>query len=146
MDDAFFRDLPALSDTRPNVDGMDHLEAEKPARHVQISARGPRADIAIDGTRIEPTSVRAYTVSHVAGEHPEFVLHAADREDVQWAGLARIAVADLPDPGPAAAVFLSAIDPQALERAALARPDLGAEPGSLTKAMLTQLTEWARGL
>ncbi|WP_436957987.1 hypothetical protein [Streptomyces sp. SudanB182_2057] len=55
-------------------------------------------------------------------------------------------MADLPDPGPAAAVFLDAIDPEALERAALARPDLGTEPYSLTKAMLTQLVEWARGL
>ncbi|MFF7092846.1 hypothetical protein ACFY9A_10675 [Streptomyces rubradiris] len=55
-------------------------------------------------------------------------------------------MADLPDPGPAAAVFLDAIDPEALERAALARPDLGTEPYSLTKAMRTQLVEWARGL
>ncbi|MGH3368871.1 MAG: hypothetical protein ACRDPR_02625, partial [Nocardioidaceae bacterium] len=100
----------------------------------------------IDGTRIEPRAVKAYTVSHLAGERAEVLLHVTDRNDTQWSGTARVAVADLPDPGPAAVVFLEAIDPEALERAALARPDLGTEPYSLTKAMLTQLGEWARGL
>ncbi|MFE1935239.1 hypothetical protein ACFW95_33665 [Streptomyces sp. NPDC059474] len=51
----------------------------------------------------------------------------------------------MPDPGPAAAVFLAAISAEELERAALARSDLGTEPYSLTNAMLTQLGEWARG-
>ncbi|OKJ55940.1 hypothetical protein AMK28_13805 [Streptomyces sp. CB02115] len=111
-----------------------------------ITTRGAGVDIDIDGKRIEPNAVKAYSVSHLAGEHPEVLLHVADRNDVQWSGTARVAVTDLPDPGPAAAVFLDAIDPEALERAALARPDLGTEPGSLTKAMLTQLGEWARGL
>ncbi|MGW3193172.1 hypothetical protein ACWDBD_00970 [Streptomyces sp. NPDC001118] len=125
---------------------MDHTTDKDAARRVAITARGERADIEIDGTRIDPSAVRAYSVSHFAGERPEVVLHVADRGDTQWSGLARVAVADLPDPGPAAAVFLEAIDPETLERAALARPDLGSEPYSLTKAMLTQLGEWARGL
>lgn len=111
-----------------------------------ITACGPKAEIEIDGARIEPSAVRAYSVSHFAGERPEIVLHVADREEAQWCGLARVAVADLPDPGPAAAVLLDAIDPEALERAALARADLGTELYSLTKAMLAQFGEWARGL
>ncbi|MGW3121360.1 hypothetical protein ACWDBW_30125 [Streptomyces sp. NPDC001107] len=125
---------------------MDHTKTEDAVRRVAITTRGGRADIEIDGERIEPSAVRAYSVSHFAGERPDIVLHVADREEAHWSGLARVAVADLPDPGPAAAVFLDAIDPEALERAALARPDLGTEPYSLTKAMLTQLGEWARGL
>lgn len=123
---------------------MDHNDED--LHSVTITACGPKAAIEIDGARIEPSAVHAYSVSHFAGEKPEIVLHVADREQAQWSGLARVAVADLPDPGPAAAVFLDAIDPEALERASLARADLGTEPYSLTKAMLTQLGEWARGL
>ncbi|MFF2652662.1 hypothetical protein [Streptomyces sp. NPDC058045] len=125
---------------------MDQTNATAPARRVEITTRGGRADIEIDGRSIEPSAVKAYSVSHLAGEHPEVLLHVADRNDTQWSGIARVAVAGLPDPGPAAAVFLDAIDPEALEGAALSRPDLGTEPYSLTKAMLTQLGEWARGL
>ncbi|MEU4028084.1 hypothetical protein [Streptomyces anulatus] len=125
---------------------MDQTNDTAAARRVEITTRGGRADIEIDGKRIEASAVKAYSVSHLAGEPPEVLLHVADRNDILWSGAARVAVADLPDPGPAAAVFLEAIDPEALERAALARPDLGTEPCSLTKAMLTQLGEWARGL
>lgn len=125
---------------------MDQTNDTAAARRVQITTRGGQADIEIDGKRIEPSAVKAYSVSHLAGEPPEVLLHVADRNDTLWSGTARVAVADLPDPGPAAAVFLDAIDPEALERAALARPDLGTEANSLTKAMLTQLGEWARGL
>ncbi|WP_432012637.1 hypothetical protein [Streptomyces cucumeris] len=125
---------------------MEQTNDAFPARRVDITTRGGQADIEIDGTRIDPGAIKAYSVSHYAGERPEVLLHVADRNDAQWSGIARIAVADLPDPGPAAGVFLDAIDPEALERAALARPDLGTEPYSLTKAMLTQLGEWARGL
>ncbi|ORT61943.1 hypothetical protein [Streptomyces sp. CB03238] len=125
---------------------MDQTNDTAAARRVEISAQGGKADIEIDGTRIDPRAVKAYTVSHFAGERPEILLHVADRGDSQWSGMARVAIADTPDPGPVAAIFLDAIDPEALERAALARPDLGTEPYSLTKAMLTQLGEWARGL
>jgi hypothetical protein len=125
---------------------MDHTTDKDTPRRVAITAKGGRANIEIDGTGIDPRAVKAYSISHFAGERPEILLHVADRGDSLWSGLARVAVADLPDPGPAAAVFLDAIDPEALERAALARPDLDSEPYSLTKAMLTQLGEWARGL
>ena len=114
--------------------------------HVQITAQGNTVEVELDGKPVDPRAVKAYSVTHLAGEGPEVLLHVADRGDTQWSGMARVVVADLPDPGPAAAVFLDAIDPEALERAALARPDLGTEQNSLTKAMLTQLGEWARGL
>lgn len=123
---------------------MDHNNDQ--LHRVRITAKGPQATIEIDGKPVDPRAVKAHSVTHLAGERPEVLLHVADRGDTQWSGMARVAVADIPDPGPAAAVFLEAIDPEALERAALARPDLGAEPNSLTKAMLTQLGEWARGL
>ncbi|MGQ4490083.1 hypothetical protein ACN6LM_000513 [Streptomyces sp. SAS_281] len=119
---------------------------ENSRHHVQITAHDNTAEVELDGARVDPRAVKAYSVTHLAGERPEVLLHVADRGDIQWSGMARVAVADLPDPGPAAAVFLEAIDPEALERAALARPDLGTEQNSLTKAMLTQLGEWARGL
>ncbi|MFK0279831.1 hypothetical protein ACIQVL_05060 [Streptomyces sp. NPDC090499] len=125
---------------------MDQTNGTTVARRIQITAQGGRADIEIDGTRIEPSAVKAYSVSHFAGDRPEILLHVADRSDTQWSGFARVSVADVPDPGLAAAVFLDAIDPEALEDAALARSDLGTEPFSLTKAMLVQLGEWARGL
>ncbi|MGD6751947.1 hypothetical protein [Streptomyces sp. BH105] len=123
---------------------MEHDDNSQ--HHVQIAAQGGRAEVAIDGKRVDPSVVKAYSITHLAGEQPEVLLHVADRNDTQWSGTARVSVADLPDPGPAAAVFLDAIDPEALERSALSRPDLGTEPYSLTKAMLTQLGEWARGL
>lgn len=125
---------------------MDQPNDTDTPRRIEITARGGGVDIEIDGARLDPSAVKAYTVSHFAGERPEVLLHVADRGEAQWAGMARVSVADVPDPGPAAAVFLDAIDPEALERAALARPDLGTEANSLTKAMLTQLGEWARGL
>jgi len=125
---------------------MDHPKNSAPLRRVKITTQGERVDIEIDGVRIDPGAVRAYNVSHIAGESPEIVLHVADRWENQWAGMARVATADLPDPGPAAAVFLGEIDAETLERTVLDRPDLGSEPYALTKAMLVQLAEWARGL
>ncbi|MFE0130163.1 hypothetical protein ACFWY6_00975 [Streptomyces sp. NPDC059037] len=123
---------------------MEHHDNSQ--HHVQITAHGGRAEVELDGKPVDPHAVKAYSVTHLAGERPEVLLHVADRGDIRWSGMARVSVADLPDPGPAAAVFLDAIDPEALERAALARADLGTEANSLTKAMLTQLGEWARGL
>src|SRR4051812_44334090 len=120
---------------------MDQTTDTDGPRRIEITACGGQADIEIDGTGVDGSAVKAYAVSHFAGERPEVLLQVADRGEARWSGVARVAVADLPDPGPAAAVFLDAIDPEALERAALARPDLGIEPYSLTKAMLTQLGE-----
>ncbi|MET8679962.1 hypothetical protein ABZW18_20860 [Streptomyces sp. NPDC004647] len=124
---------------------MDHNNDENPHR-VQITARGAKAAIEIDGQRVDPGALSGYTVSHREGEPPQIVLYSEDHAEAAFEGLARVSVADMPDPGPAAAVFLSAIDAEELERAALVRPDLGTGPHSLTQAMLTQLGEWARGV
>ncbi|MFF2650441.1 hypothetical protein [Streptomyces sp. NPDC058045] len=123
---------------------MDHHDDS--LHHVRITAHGETAGIDIDGTRVDPRAVDAYTITQIAGEHSHVVLHVTERGSTQWSGMSRISVADAPDPGQAAAIFLEAVDPEALEGAALSRPDLGTEPYSLTKAMLTQLGEWARGL
>ncbi|MCR8573081.1 hypothetical protein [Streptomyces sp. Isolate_219] len=123
---------------------MDHNDTSR--RHVRITASGGKADVEIDGKRVDPRAVGAYTITQIVGEPAHVLLHVTDHGSDQWSGMARVSVTDVPDPGPAAAVFLDAIDPEALEHAALARPDLGTEPHSLTKAMLTQLGEWARGI
>ncbi|MGP8301994.1 hypothetical protein ACTPOK_29555 [Streptomyces inhibens] len=113
---------------------------------VRITARGPKAAIEIDGQRVNPGALNGYTISHHEGEPAQVVLYSRDHAEAAFEGLARVAVADVLNPGPAAAVFLSAIDAEELERTALARTDLGTGPHSLTQAMLTQLTEWARGV
>jgi hypothetical protein len=123
---------------------MDHNDTSQ--HHVRITAHGDKATVEIDGDPVDPRAVGAYTVSQIAGELAHVLLHVTDRGSTWWSGMARVSVADVPDPGPAAAAFLEAIDAEALERAALARSDLGTGPHSLTQAMLTQLGEWARGV
>jgi hypothetical protein len=59
--------------------------------------------------------------------------------------LSRVEIGAPPDPGPAAAEFLAALDPVEVERAALARIDLENVPAGGTAAVLRQLVEWARG-
>ncbi len=123
---------------------MDHNEES--LHSVRITARGPKAAMEIDGRRVDPGAFKGYAISHQEGESPQVLLYAGDYAETVFEGLARVSVADVSDPGPAAAAFLSAIDAGELERAALARPDLGTGPHSLTQAMLTQLQEWAYGV
>ncbi|MDT9689531.1 hypothetical protein Q5762_14520 [Streptomyces sp. P9(2023)] len=123
---------------------MDHNDTSQ--HHVRITAHGDTATVEIDGDPVDPRAVGAYTISQIVGEPAHVLMHVTDRGSTRWSGMARVSVADVPDPGPAAAAFLDAIDAQALERAALARTDLGTGPHSLTQAMLTQLGEWARGV
>ncbi|GGV02493.1 hypothetical protein GCM10010211_82300 [Streptomyces albospinus] len=112
---------------------------------MRITARNPRAAIEIDGSRWDPGSLSGYTISHHEGEPPHVVLHVENDDAAEFEGLARVAVAGPVAVEPTAAEFLAAIDPEELEPAVLARPDLGKGPYSLTKAMLTQLGEWAHG-
>ncbi|MBT2390681.1 hypothetical protein J7E87_14920 [Streptomyces sp. ISL-1] len=123
---------------------MDHSDSSR--HHVRITANGATATVEIGGQVVDPRAVSAYSVSQLPGEPAHVVLHLADRADTRFSGMARVSVADAPDPGPAAGAFLAAIDAEELEREALARPDLGTGPHSLTLAMLTQLGEWARGV
>jgi hypothetical protein len=135
---------PVVSDSGLSVGWMEHNGETQ--RRIRLTARGPKAAIEIDGQRVDPGILSGYTISHQEGESPHVVLYAQGDDETCFEGLARVSVADAPDPGPAAAVFLSAIDAGELERAALDRPDLGTGPHSLTQAMLTQLREWAHGL
>nr|WSZ96832.1 hypothetical protein OH820_15225 [Streptomyces sp. NBC_00857] len=121
---------------------MEHTDE---TRRILITARGPSAEVEIGGEQLDPGAIDAYNISQLLGEPAHVVLHLENPGDTRFEGMARVSVADVPDPGPAAAAFLAAIDPGELERAALARYDLGTEPHSLTHAMLTQLGEWARG-
>ncbi|WP_425834179.1 hypothetical protein [Streptomyces fractus] len=114
-------------------------------RVVRISTKAKLASVEIDGRRLED-ALGGFSISHAVGEYPQVILYAAPHAEADFEGLARVAVADAAQPGPAAAAFLEAIDPAELERAALSRLDLGTGPQSATQAMLTQLTEWARGL
>ncbi|AIA03451.1 hypothetical protein [Streptomyces noursei] len=118
---------------------------DEKVHRVQIKARGAKAAIEIDGQLLDSGALSGYTVSHREGEPPQVVLLSRDDVQADFNGLARVAVADLPDPGPAAEEFLASIDAEALERTALARLDVGTGPNSLTQAMLIQLREWARG-
>ncbi|MFF4051939.1 hypothetical protein ACFYZ5_35385 [Streptomyces chartreusis] len=123
---------------------MDHREED--VHRIRITARGPKAAIALNGRSVDPGAFTGYALSHQEGQSPHVVLYAGDWAETVFEGLARVSVADAPDPGPAAAVFLAAIDAEELERTALARPDLGTGPQSLTQAMLLQLQEWASGV
>ncbi|MFG2227662.1 hypothetical protein [Streptomyces sp. NPDC048644] len=120
-----------------------HSETPRPVR---ITARGPQAKIEVDGKHIDPGALNGYFVSHLSGESAHVILYPEDSGDTSFEGLARVSVAEALATGPTAATFLTAIDPEELERAALGRPDLGTGPHSLTRAMLTQLEEWARGI
>jgi hypothetical protein len=114
-------------------------------RAVRITADQAAGTVLLDGRDISQ-SVTGYSLSQRAGHHAALVLQLDPRVKDEFGGLARVLVGVAPDPGPAAAAFLGAIDPGELERAALARHDLmDGGPHELTRAMLVQLQEWARG-
>jgi hypothetical protein len=91
--------------------------------------------------------VAAVEVHATPHDLPRVVLHLSPT--AAWPAeldlLARVEVGIPPEPGPAAAAFLDALDPLEVERAALARLDLENVPGGGTAAVLRQLAEWARG-
>ncbi|GHE80196.1 hypothetical protein GCM10014715_39470 [Streptomyces spiralis] len=112
---------------------------------VRISASHATATLALDGRDISK-QVRGYQLSQAAGAPPVLVLQMSQLVKDDFEGLARVVIGDPPDPGPAAAAFLAAIDAGELERQVLARHDLmDGGPNELTRAMLRLLQEWARG-
>lgn len=131
-------DHPSMSTDQPDS-----------TRQVDIRHTGPgRAEILLDGIDIAP-KVFGYHLEATADRAQPFPvltleLHPGAARDAAFAGLAEVQVA-VSDPGPAAAVFLEAIDAETLETTALSRMDLGSGPHDLTRAMLRQLQEWARG-
>ncbi|MFE0642814.1 hypothetical protein ACFW2Y_14545 [Streptomyces sp. NPDC058877] len=102
--------------------------------------------VSVDGVDLSK-QVSAVHVHADSSDLPRVVLHL--RPTAAWPAvvdtLARVEVGVPPDPGPAAAAFLEAMDPVEVERAALARMDLENVPGGGTAAVLRQLVEWARG-
>jgi hypothetical protein len=115
---------------------------------VEIRTLGAgRADIIVDGTDLSNQIVGA-TLDLRPREPAVLVLELSGPSvitDTLFEGHARVMVGEAPLPGPAAAEFLAAIDPETLDKAALNRLDLTSEPHGLTAAMLRQLVEWANG-
>jgi len=125
----------------------EHLGESKP-HDVTIRTDGlGRAEITLDGNPIQSHLTGLNLDMSSASPLPEITLYLAkNKSATAFEGFARVQVADfMDDPGPAAAEFLSAIDAEELERAALNRLDLENVPGGTTAAMLRQLTEWANG-
>ncbi|WP_327073208.1 hypothetical protein OG196_14270 [Kitasatospora purpeofusca] len=114
-------------------------------RRVRIAASGPTARLEINGRDVAD-QVREYQLRHLAGQLPELSVLLRPTAGADWDGLARVAVGEEPDPGPAAAQFLAALDAGEVQRAVLARHDLlDGGPAEFTRALLVQLTEWSLG-
>ncbi|MFC8449487.1 hypothetical protein [Kitasatospora sp. NPDC057223] len=114
-------------------------------QRVRIQASGPTAVLELNGRDVSD-QVREYQLRHAAGQPPEVLLLLKPTAGADWDGAARVLVGEDPDPGPAAAQFLAALDGGEVERAVLARHDLlDGGPHEFTRALLTQLAEWALG-
>lgn len=125
---------------------MTDTPTEPQAHAVRIDAQPGHARISIDGTPLPAGTVTGYTLQHdIIGGLPLTVLHTRQPDGVVFEGLARVAVGVTDTPGDIVAAFLAQIDPGTLENAALNRDDLGNEKYALTRAMLRQITDWARG-
>ncbi|MGY0065236.1 hypothetical protein ACWY4P_53950 (plasmid) [Streptomyces sp. LZ34] len=113
--------------------------------NVVIDAQPGHANISIDDAEVG-NYVVGYTLEHdVANALPLLLLHVRSPAGAIFDGLARVAVAVPEEPGEAIAQFLASIEPSALETAALNRDDLQNVQYDLTRAMLAQLADWARG-
>ncbi|MFI0929623.1 hypothetical protein ACH4TP_37730 [Streptomyces sp. NPDC021012] len=115
-----------------------------PPRRVEITADLWKAEVVVDGTDMT-SALRAYALSQEVGQPPTVVLYPSPQHTATFAGFARVQVAEQADPGPVIVDFLRAINPAALDQAALGRDDLDGSPTELTKAMLAQLIDWAEG-
>ena len=114
-------------------------------RQVRITADQAAGTVVLDGRDIS-TEVNGYQLSQRAGLPAVLVLYLSPLAKDDFEGLAHVVVGEAPDPGPAAAAFLGAIDAGELERQVLARHDLmDGGPHELTRAMLQLLQEWAQG-
>lgn len=132
--------MTATSDTPAVVD----LHGVKTV-HLDLDAFGVGV-VELDGVDIARTLRRVhYSSPAERGEVSQVVLEVIPRRGIEFTGGAHVVIGEPPALGAAAAEFLAAIDPEELEKAALARPDLGHEPHAMTRAMLDQLIEWARG-
>ncbi|MER6131900.1 hypothetical protein [Streptomyces sp. NPDC001815] len=114
---------------------------------VRVTGRGHAAVVEIGGHDVS-RELAAYSLAHRAGDVPRMVIELSPKSTATgvFEGLAHVVIGDPPDPGPAAAAFLTAISPAELEKAVLARHDLmDGSPHELTRAMLALLRQWALG-
>jgi hypothetical protein len=119
---------------------------EPQAHGVHIDAQPGHATISINGRPLPAGSVTGYTLQHdIVGGLPLIVLHTRQPDGAAFDGFARVAVGVTDTPGDIVAGFLAQLDPAALENAALNRDDLGNGKHDLTRAMLRQIIDWARG-
>jgi hypothetical protein len=120
---------------------------EEPHAHsVRIEAQPGDATITIDGTPLPRGQVTGYQLQHdVHGALPDLILHTRPPESVVFEGLATVAVGVPQDHGDVIADFVLGLDPAAVQRAALDRPDLDGGKTGTTEAILRQIADWARG-
>ncbi|MFC8520650.1 hypothetical protein [Streptomyces sp. NPDC057257] len=78
-------------------------------REVRITADQAAGTVVLDGRDIS-RQVSGYQLSQRAGLPAMLVLYLSPLVKDDFEGLAHVVVADPPEPGPAAAAFLSAID------------------------------------
>lgn len=113
-------------------------------REVRITTDGVIGRVEVDGTDLS-RMLHGYTLEQRSGQAPVLVLYAQPhREGIVFDGMAHVAVADT-DPRGAIVEFIENLDAEALENAAIHRDDLGGERYDLTRAMLRQITDWAKG-
>lgn len=108
-----------------------------------VSAPGA-STVTVAGTDVT-NLLEGYTLEHRMHQPPILMLHAVPRDGITLEGLAHVVVGEERDPGPLIAAFLSNIDPQRLEEAALNRDDLGDGRYAVISAALAQLADWAQG-
>ncbi|RSN55619.1 hypothetical protein DMH12_15495 [Streptomyces sp. WAC 04229] len=125
---------------------MTETPDEPQAHGVRIDAQPGHAAIRIDGNLLPAGTVTGYALQHdVNAALPTLILHTRQPDDVAFEGLARVAVATPDDPSNTITGYLAQLDPAELENAALNRADLGNGRYDLTRAMLRQAADWARG-
>jgi hypothetical protein len=113
-------------------------------RRVSITSNGITGRVLLDETDITD-HVHGYTIQQQPGQAPVVMLHAHPAGGALFEGLAHVVLTDDQDPADLIVAFLTNISPAALEDAALNRDDLDDQRYALTRAMLAQLADWARG-
>lgn len=117
---------------------MTDTFANHPPRSFKIEPSSAGYEITLDGKPIGE-SIGAVDVQMRAGQVPIITLTTTAPVILDIEAQVVVQQLDVQELGG----FLAAIDADELEAATLAREDLG--DGSLTAAMLRQLTEWANG-
>lgn len=125
---------------------MTDTPSKPQAYGVRIDAQPGYATISLNGTPLPAGLVTGYVLEHsVADTLPLLVLHTRQPDGAAFEGLAQVVVGVSKTPGDLIAEFLTEVDPQLLDQAALNRSDYGGGPGATARAMLQTLAEWARG-